>query len=109
MKAGDAMAQYVLVYSGGRMPEPDEREAVIAAWGRWLGNLGEAVVDAGNPFGPSTSVASDGSVSQGAPSGLSGYSVISAASLDAATEHARSCPHLDVGGRVDVYETFEVM
>lgn len=103
------MAQYVLVYSGGRIPEPEEREAVMTAWGRWLGELGGAVVDAGNPFGPSTSVSSDGAVSQGAPFGLSGYSVITANSLDAATEHARSCPHLDVGGRVDVYETFDVM
>jgi hypothetical protein len=48
-------------------------------------------------------------VSQVAPSGLSGYSVITADNLDAATEHARSCPHLDAGGRVDVYETFEIM
>lgn len=103
------MAQYVLVYSGGRMPEPEEREAVMAAWGGWLGGLGDSVVDAGNPFGPSSSVASDGSVSEGAPSGLAGYSVITADSLEAATQHAKSCPHLDVGGRVDVYETFEVM
>jgi hypothetical protein len=102
------MANYVLVYSGGRIPEPEEREAVTAAWGRWLGALGDAVVDAGNPFGSSAAVASDGSVSQGAPSGLSGYSVITADSLDAATQHAKSCPHLDAGGRVDVYETFEV-
>ena len=103
------MAQYVLVYSGGRVPEPEEREAVMAAWGRWFGELGNSVAEPGNPFGPSATVASDGSVSQGAPSGLSGYSVITADSLEAATGHAKGCPHLNVGGRVDVYETFEVM
>ena len=105
------MTNYVLVYSGGgSMPETEaEQNAVMAAWGAWYGALGQAVVDGGNPFGPSTSVASDGSVSQGAPSALTGYTVISADSLDAATEHARSCPVLTSGGRVDVYETFRIM
>ena len=104
------MTNYVLVYSGGGMPETEaEQNAVMAAWGAWYEGLGSAVADGGNPFGPSTSVASDGSVCQGAPSALSGYTVISADSLDAATEHAKSCPVLASGGRVDVYETFQIM
>ena len=104
------MTNYVLVYSGGGIPETEEEQnAVMAAWGAWYGGLGQAVVDSGNPFGPSTSVASDGSISQGAPSALSGYTVISADSLDAATERANDCPILTSGGRVDVYETFQIM
>jgi hypothetical protein len=104
------MTNYVLVYSGGGMPETEEEQnAVMAAWGAWYEGLGQAVVDGGNPFGPSTSVASDGSVSQGAPSALSGYTVISAESLDAATDQAKNCPVLTSGGRVDVYETFRIM
>jgi hypothetical protein len=104
------MTNYVLVYSGGSMPETEaEQNAVMAAWGAWYEGLGSAVADGGNPFGLSTSVASDGSVSQGAPSALSGYTVISADSLDAATKHAKSCPILASGGRVDVYETFQIM
>ena len=103
------MANYVLVYSGG-IPETEaEQNAVMAAWGAWYEGLGQAVVDSGNPFGPSTSVASDGTISQGAPSALTGYTVIAADSLDAATEQAKSCPVLDSGGRVDVYETFRIM
>jgi hypothetical protein len=82
------MTNYVLVYSGGGMPETQaEQNAVMAAWGTWY----------------------EGSVSQGAPSALSGYTVITADSLDAATERARSCPILASGGRVDVYETFQIM
>jgi hypothetical protein len=104
------MTNYVFAYRGGGMPETEEEQnAVMAAWNDWYGALGEAVVDGGNPFGPSTSVASDGSVSQGAPSALTGYTVISADSLDAATEHAKSCPVLTSGGRVDVYETIQIM
>jgi hypothetical protein len=107
---GLTMTNYVLVYSGGGMPQTEaEQQAVMAAWGAWYEGLGQAVVDGGNPFGLSTSVGADGTVSQGAPSALSGYTVISSNSLDAATEHAKSCPILADGGRVDIYETFQIM
>ena len=103
------MGKYVLVYSGGGMPETaEEQQAVMAAWGAWYEGLGAAIVDAGNPFGPSMSVVAGGAVSQGAPSALTGYTVIAADDLGAATDQARSCPILDGGGRVDVYETFEI-
>ncbi len=102
------MSNYVLAYKGGAMAQTDaEREAAMAAWGGWFGSLGDAVVDAGNPFGASTSLAagSNGAAS----SGLSGYSVLRADSLDAAAELAKGCPVLANGGGVDVYETIEVM
>lgn len=105
------MATYVLVYKGGGgMAETEEqRNAELAAWGQWYGGLGEAVVDGGNPFGPSAAVAADGSVSQGAPSSLTGYTILKADSLNAATALAKGCPVLSNGGSIEVYETFEVM
>jgi hypothetical protein len=104
------MANYVLVYTDGNTPaEPAERDAVMAAWVAWFANLGEAVVDSGNPFGPSVSVAPDGNVGTGARSGLTGYSVLKADSLAAAAELAKGCPHLKSSGTIEVYETFQVM
>lgn len=104
------MANYVLAYTGGSTPESEEeQQAVMAAWTGWFERLGPAVVDIGNPFGPSKAVATDGSVSDGAPSRLTGYSVVSSDSLDAATEMAKGCPVLNGGGSVEVYETFQVM
>jgi hypothetical protein len=104
------MANYLLAYKGGGMAQTDEeRQALMAAWGNWFGSLGQAIVDAGNPFGPSATVASDGTVSDGVPSGLSGYSVLSADSLAAASEFAGGCPVLAAGGTVEVYEAFPVM
>ena len=39
------------------MAETDEeREAAMQAWGTWFGGLGQAVVDAGNPFSSSKAV-----------------------------------------------------
>jgi hypothetical protein len=102
------MGKYLLAYRGGGMPETDEeREAVMAAWGSWFGELGDAIVDPGNPFGGSASVSGDGTAGGTAESGLSGYSVLTAADLATATEHAKGCPVLTRGGSVDVYETFD--
>lgn len=81
----------------------------MAAWGGWFGTLGPAIVDAGNPFGPSAAVASDGSVSDGASSALTGYTVLTANSIGEASELAKGCPVLDAGGSVEVCETVEVM
>ena len=104
------MAKYVLVYKGGGGPATEEEgAAVMAAWMAWFGKLGGAVVDAGNPFGPALAIAPDGAVSDGAHSGLTGYSIIAADSLSAAAELAKECPHLASGGTVEVYETFNVM
>jgi hypothetical protein len=104
------MANYMLAYKGGSMAATDEeREVAMAAWGAWFGGLGAAVVDAGNPFGASATVAGDTSVSEGAPSALTGYSVLSADSLQAAGELVKGCPVLVAGGSVEVYETIPVM
>ena len=104
------MATYVLAYKGGRMPETDaERDAQMAAWGGWFQNLGAAVVDAGNPFGPSRAVNGDGTISDGAPSALTGYTILTSDSIDAAAKLATGCPILSNGGSLEVYETFEVM
>jgi hypothetical protein len=81
----------------------------MAAWMAWFDELGSAVADGGNPFGPSSSIAPDGTVSEGGASGLTGYSVIKADSLEAAIALAKSCPQLSANGTVEVYETFEVM
>jgi hypothetical protein len=103
------MANYLLAYTGGGMAQTDaEREAAMAAWGQWFGTLGAAIVDAGNPFGPSASVGSDGA-NGAAETGLTGYSILTAENLDAAAELAKGCPVFANGGKVDVYETIPVM
>jgi hypothetical protein len=106
------MANFVLLYSGGSMPEtPAEQAAVLQAWTAWYGKVGDAVVDGGNPFTPvAKSIASNGRVSDG-PVGTmaTGYTIIKADSLDAAVAMAKSCPVLTSGGQVSVYETFPVM
>jgi hypothetical protein len=98
------MANFLFAYRGGGMAETEEeRDATMAAWGRWFGSLGEAVVDGGAPFGASQTVTSGGAA-DGAPSELTGYSVVRAGDLAAAVGLAKGCPVLEGGGSVDVYE-----
>jgi hypothetical protein len=97
------MGKYVLVYKGGGIaPTEEEQQRVMAAWGAWFQGLGDAVVDMGNPFGASSGV------NGGGTSGLTGYSIISADGLDDAAGRASSCPILEGGGSVEVYETIEM-
>jgi hypothetical protein len=103
------MGTYVLAYVGGEYPEDDAAaEAEMERWGAWLGGLAEAVKDGGNPFGPSARIAPDGTVAEGTATGLTGYSILTAASLEEALEMAKGCPHLAAGGTVEVYETFDM-
>ena len=97
------MGKYVFAYKGGGMPETEEEgQRVMAAWMSWLGGLGDSVVDIGNPFGASQAVGS------GSTSGLTGYSIVSAGSLDDAVSTADGCPILAAGGSVEVYEALDM-
>ncbi|MHB8459621.1 MAG: YciI family protein [Candidatus Limnocylindrales bacterium] len=104
------MATYLLAYRGGGMPAtPAEQANVMEAWGAWFGRLGDAVRDPGNPIGAAKTIASNGSVSGDGRSSLSGYSVITADSLDHAIELAKACPVLASGATIEVCETFPAM
>ena len=65
-------------------------------------------VDAGNPFGPGSTVAANGSVTDGGASKLTGYSIIEADSLSAAASQAKGCPVLTSGGSIEVYEAMPI-
>lgn len=105
------MADYLLLYAGGKMPESEEEQAtVMKAWDEWMHELGGSLKDGGNPFTPQAkTISSSGEVSDGATGSASGYSIITADSLDEATEKARGCPVLQGGANITVYETFAVM
>jgi len=97
------MAKFVLVYKGGAMAEtPEEQEAVMGKWMGWFGAIGGSVTDMGNPFGASTAVGASST------SALTGYTIVSADSLDAAAALANDCPVLEAGGSVEIYEAMEM-
>jgi hypothetical protein len=47
------MANFVLLYTGGSMPETEEEQArVMQAWTDWYGTIGSGLKDGGNPSPP---------------------------------------------------------
>lgn len=106
------MANFVLLYTGGSAgTSPAEREKVMQQWGAWFGKLGDKVVDAGNPFATHAKSVSNGSTHDGAVQNppATGYSILKADSLNAATELAKGCPVLSSGGKITVYEITPAM
>jgi len=103
------MANYLLTYHGGTMPETkEEQDRSMAAWTAWFGSLGGALVDGGNPITHSRAISPDGSVMD-ATSAPTGYTIVTADGLDAAVTLAKSCPVLAGGAVVVVSETIPFM
>jgi len=106
------MANFLLLYHGGGMPETEAEQAkVLQAWTAWYNKLGSAVVDHGNPFTPmAKNVNSSGAVGDGPVDGMaSGYTILEAGSLDEAAKFAQTCPVLASGAKISVFEVFNVM
>ncbi len=105
------MPTYLLAYHGGAMPENEKEQArVMAAWGKWYGELGRAVADPGNPVGHARTIATTGRVTKGGGKNpISGYTIIKASDIETATKLSKGCPIIKAGGSVEVCETFEIM
>ncbi len=105
------MSDFVLLYSGGHAPETSEEQAkVMKAWTDWFETIGSGLKDGGNPFAGAKTVGSDGSVKEGHEgTHFTGYSIVTAVSLEAATDIAKGSPVLQDGGAVTVFETIEAM
>lgn len=104
------MAKYLFVYHGGKMAtDPVEAKAAMDAWGAWFGALGAAVIDGGNPVGPSSTVKPDGSLVEGGGSNpATGYSLVEASSLADAHKKAAGCPLLKIGGSIEIAQAMDM-
>jgi hypothetical protein len=78
----------------------------MEAWTKWFQDLGDAVVDGGNPVGRNWTLTKDGTNEDGGSNPATGYSVIRADSMQRALELAGGCPHLQADGTVEICETF---
>jgi hypothetical protein len=103
------MAKFILLYKGPATPTeeitPEVGEQIMAAWGAWMGKVGDALVDIGAPFGGRTAVAGDGSATSA--SDLNGYTVVEASDIDAAKALCDGHPFLSDGTAkfaVEIYE-----
>lgn len=103
------MPQYAIVYLGGDQPSsPEEGKQHFAKYMDWLASLGAAAVSPANPLKDTSTVNSDGSVTNGGTSTMSGFTIIEVDSMDEALSIAKKCPFLDVGGSLEVSELMQM-
>ncbi|NKB33717.1 MAG: hypothetical protein GKR91_11520 [Pseudomonadales bacterium] len=99
------MAEYMITYIGGDKPSsPEEGQAHFKKYQEWLAALGAAAVSPMNPLKGTATVNPDGSVSESGLTGMSGFTVVEADSMDAALDMAKTCPFLDINGSLEVSE-----
>lgn len=100
------MTKYLLGYHGGAMPDsPEEGDKVMKAWNSWMGTLGTALVDGGNPAGAAKTIAANGKVTDGGGANpVTGYSILEAKDLNDAVRLSKGCPILISGGSIEVSE-----
>ncbi len=103
------MSQYMITYLGGDQPSsPEEGRQHMSKYMDWLSSLGDSAVSPANPLKDTSTVNSDGTVTVGSTTSMSGYTIIEADSMEAALEIAKACPFLDIGGSLEVSELVEM-
>lgn len=112
------MNDYLLVYRTDEstmtnMPKrsPEEMQASMKLWMDWIGGIAaqDKLTDRGNRLVPAGRVVKTNGVIADGPyteikEFLVGYSIVKATSIDEATEFAKGCPILTIGGNVEVRE-----
>lgn len=100
------MPRYLLAYHGGHLEEtPQGQQRVMEEFRQWFGQLGQRLVDPGNPVWGSATI-QDGEVIQGGGANpISGYTVIDVDDMDTAIELAKQSPVARGGRTVEVVET----
>lgn len=103
------MTNFLLIYHGGKEPQsPEEDAQMMAAWMAWFEDMGDAVVDGGNPVRLPRTVSASGITEGGGANPASGYTIVAAATHDAACALAQGCPIMGEGGSIEVSEIHDV-
>jgi hypothetical protein len=103
------MPQYMITYLGGNQPStPEEGKQHFEKYKAWLASLGDSAISPVNPLKNTNTVNSDGTVTTGSTTTMSGYTVVEADSIEDALEMAKACPFLDIGGSLEVSELIQM-
>jgi hypothetical protein len=98
------MKKYLFVVYGPSADSDQDRAAGMALMAEWYRSLGPALIDPGAPFTGAKTVSDDG-VGDAIGPNATGYNMVQAESLEAATKLAGLCPLLKHGRNVTVFET----
>jgi hypothetical protein len=108
------MKEFLLVFRRDVSSEtiqisPEKMQAITKPWQDWMGSLAaqNKLADAGNRLASEGNVVKPGNVVTNGPyvelkEALGGYTILKAESLEEATDLAKGCPMLLIGGSVEV-------
>jgi len=104
------MPSYLLAYHGSSIPKTEAENAeLMTAWLDWMDSLGVSLEANNNPVIARRTIHPGGTVSdEGGANPVVGLSFVRADNIDAAIQMAKTCPHLDAGGSIEVAELFKV-
>ncbi len=107
------MNEFVLIFRNESLPEhklsPEQTQAMLKQWQDWMGSIAaqNKLANPGNRLGGEGKVLRPNKVITDGPyvelkEILSGFIIVKAASVTEASEMAKGCPILNVGGCVEV-------
>lgn len=98
-------------YKAIEQRSPEEMQNSMKKWMDWMGNFAaqNKLIDRGNRLHSEGKLVNPGNIITDGPYAdikelIGGYTLVRAESLDDATEMAKNCPILDIGGTVEVRE-----
>lgn len=96
------MKKFVFLSQGFVEPTQEIRDA----WMSWFAEIGDSIVDSGNPFGPGREVMESGAeeLPRG-PEAITGYTIVQADSMDDAEKLLANCPIIT---SVRIYEAMSM-
>lgn len=108
-------SRFIVLFRGGRpFKDKQEEDDMISQWYVWMGQLAQQ-----KRLGESDSARYDGKrISEEgkkienvtlSPDAFAGYLIIKADTLDQAVEAAKDCPHLKIGGTLEIHELLTLM
>ncbi len=93
------MTKFILLYKGPATPmgeiPPEQGQQMATAWRTWIGSVGSAMVEVGEPFASGSAVRGDGST--GDASDLNGYTIVEATDIEEAKALCKGHPFLSDG------------
>ena len=110
------MAEFALIFRNeptpNFKPSPEQIQEIMTEWGAWFKTIGanEQLINMGSRLSSEgKTVHADNSITIGPYTEIkeiiTGYIVIKAENIDGATEIAKGCPILKVGGNVEIRTT----
>lgn len=103
------MQKYLLVYFGGHQFETKEQGmAHMGKWQAWMQGLGDAIVDPGMPVMGAKTVNAQGATDGGVTPSLTGITILQAETMDEAVAMAAKCPHIEIGGSIEVAQAMDM-